>query len=79
MRMQPTVAYSPCGDFLASGSADGHVRLWDARSGEFMAEFRGHEEKVKSVVFTPDSSDIISSSEDGTVLGWNVHDVLRLY
>ncbi|KIP04702.1 hypothetical protein PHLGIDRAFT_19911 [Phlebiopsis gigantea 11061_1 CR5-6] len=73
------VAYSKSGGLLASGSADGIVRLWDVLAGNLMAEFRGHEEKVKAVVFTEGDSDIISSSEDGTVRIWNVHDVLRLY
>ena len=33
--------------FIASDSADGNVRVWDTKSGEFIAEYRGHEEKVK--------------------------------
>lgn len=73
------IAYSNKGDFIATGSADGNVRFWDAKAGDFMAEYRGHTDKVKGVMFTPDDGDIISSSEDGTVRGWSVSDVIRLY
>ena len=73
------IAYSRSGRLLAFGSADGTVRLLNLKSGKLVAEFRGHEEKVKEVLFTEYDSDIISSSEDGTVRVWNVHDVLRLY
>ncbi|KAF7789085.1 hypothetical protein EIP86_000018 [Pleurotus ostreatoroseus] len=73
-----TVNYSKDGDFITAGGADGNVRFWDARSGELMATFQGHEDKVKKTVFTPDGNRIISSSDDGTVRVWSVRDVLRL-
>ena len=72
------VTYSRDGDFLAAGLSDGRVRMWDAKSGGFVAEFRGHEDKVKTVEFTTDDNTIISSSDDGTVRIWDLLDVLRL-
>ncbi|KAJ3552476.1 hypothetical protein NM688_g4135 [Phlebia brevispora] len=73
-----TVTYTKDGDFIAAGGADGNVRFWDARTGELMAQFQGHDDKVKKVVFTPDGNRIISSSDDGTIRVWSVRDVLRL-
>ncbi|THG96450.1 hypothetical protein EW026_g5385 [Hermanssonia centrifuga] len=73
------VAYSYSGDFIASGSADGCVKVWDTSSGAFfVAEFQGHRDKVKSVAWTRDDLNIISSSDDGSVRTWNMRDMLRL-
>ena len=74
-----TVAYSTNGDLIASGSADGPIRLWDARVGDLLAEYRGHSDKVKGISFTPDNTVLVSSSEDGTVRAWSVRDVLRFF
>ena len=73
------MAYSNSGVFVAAGYADGGVRLWEAKTGTFIAEYEGHTGRIRSVAFTPNDEDIISSSEDGTVRGWNVYDTLRLY
>lgn len=73
-----TLAYSHSGDYIASGDAGGLVKLWNGKSGAFLAEFQGHDEKVKSVTWTQDDRFVVSSSEDGTVRGWSILDVLRL-
>ncbi|KAI0783787.1 quinon protein alcohol dehydrogenase-like superfamily [Abortiporus biennis] len=72
-----SVAYSLDGDVVITGSADGSVRVWDARRGKFEAELRGHEDKVRTLLFTPDGKDFISCSDDGTVRVWNLADILR--
>ncbi|KAJ3539505.1 hypothetical protein NM688_g6350 [Phlebia brevispora] len=71
------LAYSNSGGYMVSGDAKGMVRLWDAESGEFIAEFRGHGGRVKTVEWTPDDAYVWSFSDDGTVRGWSVRDVLR--
>jgi WD40 repeat protein len=57
---------------LASGGNDAPVRLWDCKSGKLVAELKGHKERVKVVVFSPDSSQLASGSMDGTVKLWDV-------
>ncbi len=64
------VAFSPDGAWLVSGSNDGVVRVWDAATGELLAELTGHEDYVNSVAFSPDGNYIVSGSDDSTVIIW---------
>ncbi|KAG9067035.1 WD repeats region domain-containing protein [Linnemannia hyalina] len=55
-----SVAFSPCGRWLASGSSKKIVRVWDTRSGAAGRVLNGHKEDVQSVAFSPDGGWIAS-------------------
>ena len=66
-----SVAYSPDGDALASGSFNHIVRLWDATTGELRTTLRGHTNSVWDVAYSPDGSTLASASFDETVRLWD--------
>jgi WD40 repeat protein len=66
-----SVAWSPDGKRIASGSADGTVQVWDATRGNRLLTYTGHTGTVFSVAWSPDDKRIASGSADSTVQVWD--------
>src|SRR6266852_3673412 len=62
-----SVAFSPAGTMLVSGSEDQTARLWSLATGQERETFRGHVGPVLSVTFAHDGELIASGSADGTI------------
>ncbi|KAM3067045.1 hypothetical protein ACMFMG_011824 [Clarireedia jacksonii] len=67
-----SVAFSPDGKLVVSGSHDKTVRLWDTATGQqIQPTLEGHMGWVNSVAFSPDGKQVVSGSHDNTVRLWD--------
>ena len=66
-----TVAFSPDGRIVVSGSADNTIRLWDTATGKERQKLEGHDDGISSVAFSSDGSSIASGSRDKTIRLWD--------
>ena len=69
-----SVAFSPDGRLLISGSLDNTIILWDVKTGKELRIFKGHILGVNAVIFRPGGKMLVSGSSDGTVKLWNISD-----
>ena len=76
-----SVAYSPDGQTLASGSDDTTIKLWNVKTGNLLQTLTGHSSQVNSVAYSPDGQTLASggytqamaiASSVNTIKLWNV-------
>jgi len=57
--------------FLASGTSDGIIELWETATGRHISSLSGHTGTVHSLTFDPDGRFLLSGSYDGTLRLWD--------
>ncbi len=75
------VEYSPDGQKIASASratddSGSSIELWDVQTGQLLHTLKGHTKgsniNISSIVYSPDGTQLVSSSHDGTVRLWDI-------
>lgn len=66
-----SLAFSPGGDTLASGSDDATVILWQISDGSQQKVLKGHTGPVTAVAYSPQGNLLVSTSRDSSVRVWS--------
>lgn len=67
------LAFTPNGQFLVTGSADGSVIIWDRKTGQQIRTLVGRAKLVNAVAVSSQGDRILSGSFDGTAILWDLH------
>ena len=68
-----STAFSNDGILVASGDRFGSIIAWDPLAGTEFSTLRGHSGMITSIHWSPNGDSLLSSSLDGSVRVWNMH------
>jgi eukaryotic-like serine/threonine-protein kinase len=71
-RIVYSLAWSPDGRYIATGSGDGYIRVWEVGSGENTVTLKAHEQSVTFLAWSPLEERLVSAGADGRARVWNV-------
>ena len=73
-----SIAFSPKGDIIATGSVGRVVKLWDIRHGTPIATLEGHTYPVLALAFSPDGLRLVSGSGDTSLIIWDIDNLKQI-
>ncbi len=74
-----SIAFSPDGELLVSGSGDNTIKLWEISSAREISVHAAHANSVLSVAFSPDGRTLASGSGDKTIKLWEMPSGSQLF
>ncbi|MFN3191117.1 MAG: protein kinase domain-containing protein [Aureliella sp.] len=66
-------------NLIATSCADGSLLLWDWPNASVRVEFDGHASQIAGLTFTPDGKCLVSASDDGTAMVWDIELGVNLF
>ena len=54
-------------NLLISGSYDTNIKIWDIRTKESVAQYKGHHMQINCLAISPDSRWFVSGAQDGYI------------
>ena len=61
------VAFTPTGDWFASGNANGSVNIWSIKTGECIRQFQVHRGAIHTLKISPDGKLLVTGGEDRSI------------
>ncbi len=65
-------AFSPDRQLIAGGFGDSTIQIWNLADGALTTTLFGHTAPINALAFWPNTSRLVSASDDGTVRMWGV-------
>jgi platelet-activating factor acetylhydrolase IB subunit alpha len=59
-------------DYVASGSRDKTIKIWETRNGRCVLTLSGHDNWVTDLVFHPNGKFLLSTSDDKSIRIWDL-------
>jgi WD40 repeat protein len=67
-----SITWSPDGSYLAAGSGDGNMQVWEVSRLERIIEVKAHEQHITYLAWSPLEERLVSAGADGQARVWNV-------
>jgi WD40 repeat protein len=67
-----SVAVTPDGEQVISGSQDGTLKIWNLNTGKLVRKIAAHDGSINAISTTLDGLQVISGSHDKTLKVWNL-------